>query len=192
VTPSTVPRASTEACDNCADDDADGLVDLEDPDCCARPAVLTLEKGSLAIEPRGHATVKLKATLSESALTPGPALAQDLTVQLRRAEAALLCARFPASRLRRQRAKIIFRGRRHRLASAHGIDGLTLAETNDGHATLAIFGKGVSLTVPTAGSIALTLGLHDPTTAEPATTCVSGAAPFRATRKGLRLDRPEP
>jgi hypothetical protein len=63
----TTTTLDTELCDNCSDDDGDGLVDFEDPDCCATPAPLTLRKSTL--RPRGVGVAKLKLTAK---LATGP------------------------------------------------------------------------------------------------------------------------
>jgi hypothetical protein len=175
-------------CDNCVDDDGDGLVDLEDASCCARGVTLTLKKGSLRSRPAGRAAVKLKAALADGILGEGAASTEDVTLQIRRdGEGELLCARMSAASLARRGGRLTFRDPEHRLASALGIDGLALVEKRSGGGRLAVAGRLVALVVPGAGPLRVTLGLRDPATAEAENRCAVGAANFRRTRKGLRF-----
>ena len=50
----TTGAATPEICDNCKDDDGDGLVDGADPDCCTETGTLTITK--LKIRPQGGNT----------------------------------------------------------------------------------------------------------------------------------------
>ena len=47
---STITAATAEICDNCTDDDEDGLVDRADPDCCTETGTLTVTR--VRITPR--------------------------------------------------------------------------------------------------------------------------------------------
>lgn len=187
VTTSSSTTSSTlrpERCDNCADDDGDGLVDFEDGDCCT-PAPLTLQKSVLRPAGPSVAKVKLKARLSESGLVDGPKPTQDVVVQLRGTE-ELLCARVPASSLERKRTRITFRDGKGTTASARGLDAVALVERRRGGARLTVTGRRAALAVPPAGTLAVTFGLRDPSTAEATNRCASSVVPFRSTRRGLR------
>lgn len=184
TTTSTTTTVPPERCDNCADDDGDSLVDLEDNDCCA-PATLILVKSSLRPRSNGVATLKLKARLADSGLVDGSVATQDVAVQIRGAD-ELLCARIPAARLTRRPTKVRFRDAARTIESARGIDAVTLVEKRSGSAKLSVGGRQAALIVPAAGSLVVTFGLRDPATAEAANRCASSAVSFRATRKGLR------
>jgi hypothetical protein len=94
--PTPAPRApapppvapARESCGNCADDDGDGLVDFEDPDCCPRP--LGLDGAVIALDaPRFTVSARMPAA-GAAETTP---LVDDVTIQLRSGHSELLCAR---------------------------------------------------------------------------------------------------
>lgn len=147
-----------------------------------------LKKGRLRARPGGLATAKLRATLSHTGLADGATFVQDLTIQIRRqGQGQVLCARIPATSLGRTKTKSRFRDRGLTIASARGIEDLTLAESRDGSGRLSIGGRRVLLAIPLAGPLAVTLGLRDPATAEVSNRCSTGVATFRATKTGLRF-----
>jgi len=84
---------ATESCGNCVDDDGDGLVDLDDPDCC--PQVGTLEVTSANVRPRkrprGMLRLKLKAQLGGPGLEVVDPLHTDVLVALADSGGPLLC-----------------------------------------------------------------------------------------------------
>ena len=106
-------RASGETCGNCADDDGDGFVDYEDPDCCTRTLTLDLQTFKLnAPKPK-----LLLKRLSLTGLYAGVAsesfdpLSQDTSVQVSDASGQLLCTTIEASHwMHRTRRKIAFWG----------------------------------------------------------------------------------
>jgi hypothetical protein len=76
------------------DNDGDGLVDYEDPDCCGEPLasrvlrarVLGSKEGLVG----GH--LRLRAILAETGHTDLDPEIEDVTIQLRNADGELLCA----------------------------------------------------------------------------------------------------
>ena len=183
TTVSTTTTLETELCDNCTDDDGDGLVDFEDADCCPTPAApLTLRKSSLRPHGQGIASLKLTARLVASPVADGTAATQDLTIQVRDAAGETFCARVPAASLVRRRKGLTFRGN---VPSAHGVERITLVEKRRS-VKLAVSGDDAQLDVPAPGALTATLGLRDPATAEAGNRCAAGAATFRAAKRGVR------
>ena len=183
VSTTTSTTLDSELCDNCSDDDGDGLVDFEDTDCCAA-APMTLKKSSLRSRGQGLTTLKLAAKLATSPIADGTTATQDLTVQLRDAT-GVFCARVPAGSLTRRKKGLVFRDQDGTVTSARGIERVTLTAKGTG-AKLAVAGREAQLATPAAGSLTVTLGLRDPATAEAANQCTTAIATFRATKKGLR------
>ena len=183
TTPTTTTTLTADLCDNCVDDDGDGLVDFEDSDCCTA-APLTLRKSSLRPRGQGTATLKLTAKLAASPVADGTAATQDLTVQLRGADGTF-CARIPAASLVRRRKGLIFRDADATLAGARGLQRVKLIEKRSG-AKLVVFGGEAQLDSPAPGALTATLGLRDPATAEAANQCSAATATFRAGRRGVR------
>jgi len=72
-----------EICGNCIDDDGDGLVDYEDPDCCAQPFALELQQ--IAIRPaakRRQDRLKLNAIYTRHYPPNFSPLTQDTSIQI--------------------------------------------------------------------------------------------------------------
>src|SRR5262249_26599916 len=86
------PGSPVEICGDCLDNDGDGLVDYEDPDCCRQTDPLTLRKIPMRTPPRaGRHRLRLlsrTATATTSNLNP----ARDgVTLQLSDADGQLYC-----------------------------------------------------------------------------------------------------
>jgi len=183
VSTTTTTTLATERCDNCVDDDGDGLIDFEDADCCAA-APMTLKKSRLRPGRRGLTALKLAAKLATSPVADGSTATQDVTLQLRD-PTGVFCARVPAGNLMRRRKGLVFRDGNGVVVGARGLGRLSLIEKRSG-AKLAVSAARAELAVPTPGTLALTLGLRDPATAEAANQCALGMATFRAAKKGIR------
>jgi hypothetical protein len=182
VTTTTSTTLATELCDNCVDDDGDGLLDFEDRDCCVA-APLTLGKSRLRPRDAGTSTVKLKAKLAASPLADSAS--QDLQLQLR-GGGATLCARFPAATLERRPKRLEFRDVDGVVPSARGITAVTIKEKKQG-AKVAVFGPAAQLAVLGPGPFTVTLGFRDPTTAEATNRCAAATATFRPAKRGIRF-----
>jgi hypothetical protein len=84
---------SVEDCTNCIDDDGDGLVDYEDPDCCAPAASLEVFSGSFkGLARKGRGRLRLHSRLGQIGITEQSPLSEDTTIQFRNANGELLCA----------------------------------------------------------------------------------------------------
>jgi len=180
----TVSTTSTtlesELCDNCVDDDGDGLVDFEDDDCCAATA-MTLGKSVLRSRGQGVAVLKLTARLAASPVADGGVATQDLTLQLRAGD-GVFCARVPAASLVRRRKGLTFHDRHGSLASARGVTRIALLERRR-TVRLVVSGSQAELDAPAPGPLTAILGLRDPATGN---RCVSGTATFRPAKRGVR------
>src|SRR5262249_15973038 len=83
ATPGTTP----EVCDNCRDDDGNGLVDAEDPVCCTPQ---TLAVTSARYRPR-KATLRVRATLPAAGFAGLDPRHQDVQLQIRSEAGELVC-----------------------------------------------------------------------------------------------------
>ena len=186
TTPGVRP-GTPENCGNCADDDGDGLVDFEDPGCCATSGGMTVKKIGIAGGKTGT-RLGLAAALAESGVASGSASTQDVTLQISGAGQPLLCAHVPAANLKRKKATLRFKDERGSVASAAGVGTLRLRGRKDGSGLFSANGRKVSLAVPPAGGFVVTLGLRDPATAESGNRCARAEVSLEATKKGaLRL-----
>jgi cysteine-rich repeat protein len=171
-------QAPVEVCGNCLDDDLDGLVDFEDPDCCRGPALDGARLKKLRLKPRrrGGTALRLRAGLGPNASRVEP-LRHELVLQARTADGPLLCAHVPAGSLRAKRRVFRFRDPEHRVAAAQSLDTVRLRATKRGQLRLRAVGKRTPLTMPTPGPLQVTVAAVDPTSGE--ARCAVMTAPLR-------------
>jgi hypothetical protein len=183
TTTTTTTTLATDVCGNCSDDDGDGLVDFDDPDCCTATA-MTLRKSSIRPRGTGTATLKLTAKLAASPVADGTDATQDVTVQLSGA-GGTFCGHIPTEKLVRRRKGLTFRDADGTLAGAGGIQQVKLIEKRNG-AKLVVFGRAAQLDSPPPGQLTATIGLRDHATAEAANQCTAATETFRAGKRGVR------
>jgi hypothetical protein len=175
-TPQGARECLGELCDDCQDNDADGLVDAEDPECCAAPAALTLKKARLkpgkAAAPSGK--MVLRGTFASGvALDPMPA---GLGVQLRNASGEVLCAKLATALWKRKGAKRPRFRWKDRSGAAAGITSAALTTKKAGLA-VSVGGKKLALGTLAAGPMTVTVGAD--------AACAATTAGFRAKGRAL-------
>jgi len=93
------PRGPKEICGNCIDDDGDGLVDGEDPDCCAGPPLWVNVK-RLRLKPgtgKAHGN-RIRLKIRSNSIPAGfDPMTKDTSVQIRDANGDLFCTTVAAS-----------------------------------------------------------------------------------------------
>jgi ELWxxDGT repeat protein/cysteine-rich repeat protein len=145
-----------ELCGNCEDDDEDGLIDLDDPDCCATTGTLSIERWKVGRR-RGRQTLRLEGTIGGIDLgAPAPA-ATDVTVQIEPEFDEVICARIPAWRLGTPRRSLRFDDPKASLATARGITRLTVRRRKSGELRLTAAGKP-SWLESASGDLSIVLG----------------------------------
>jgi hypothetical protein len=184
TTTTTLPGA-VEACGNCADDDANGLVDFEEAACCPASGVRTLSVRKARFTSQGGtALVALDATVGGTALAD-VVPARDLFLQLRvDGGPALFCARIPAERFVVKRGKLaVFADRGQSVGDAGGITGVTL-RASKGNLLVHIESRRAHFVLPSPGTLRLVLAFRDPGGAH---RCARTPQKFRrAGKKALR------
>jgi hypothetical protein len=172
-----------EVCGNCADDDGDGLVDFEDPDCCGgSPAALALRK--VRIRPTGgESKLQLDA---EAALELDGGLAtpiRDVFLQLRGAgDPSAFCLRVPAAGLAERRGKLALAA-----GGSGGLGKLALrTKKKTGAIRLQAAGKRLPFATPEPAEVAFALALHEEGAAAGAARCAAATETLRRNAKGVR------
>jgi hypothetical protein len=175
-----------EICGDCADNDGDGLVDFEDADCCPRAEsyAMTASKGRL--KPRGATTkLKLRSVLAQSGLAGIKPLSEDVFLQIRGGDGTeLLCAQVPAGKFKAKRRVFKFADRKHRVATARGLDRVKLKIRKDGSVRYRAFGKRVQMNAPTAGNLRVTVAFRNATQGDTANRCSTAVQAFRTGSNG--------
>jgi hypothetical protein len=174
-TPQGARECLGELCDDCQDNDADGLTDAEDPECCAAPAALALKKARLkpgkVAGPRGK--LVLRGTLANGvALDPMPS---GLGVQLRSGSGEVLCAKLGASLWKKKGTKKPRFRWKDRSGAAAGVTSAGLTTKKAGLA-VSVGGKKLALGTLAAGSMTVTIGADGACAATTATLRAKGRA----------------
>jgi hypothetical protein len=183
TTTSTTLAPLIEICGNCIDDDGNGLVDFEDPACCADTQPLALKKSRL--KPVGaNSALSVKGSLGRVSLGTFPPATRDVFFQLRIDDGAeTLCAQIPAARFTGKKKTLVFRDKTGVVQSAKGLQRIKLRLRKDGSVLVVMRGKQVRMATPPAGRLGLMLGLRDPATAEDGNQCRGTTQAFRAVGK---------
>ena len=173
-----------EICDDCIDNDGNGLTDLEDPACCSGTAAVSaeLKKGNFRAR-TGNTTMRLKTRLAKGFVVRP--MHDDVYVQVRQG-AELLCARLPAAKFMKRKATKTFKfwDKKARVGSARGISDMTIKLRKNGDIRIRTRGKHVQMPTPAGSTVAVTLGFRDPTVGDSTNRCASTTQPFRRTPKG--------
>jgi len=170
-----------EICGDCIDNDGNGLTDFEDPACCQQQFNMALALGR--IKPRG-ATSKLRihSQLAQSGLADVDPTKQDVFVQIRRPGSTdLLCAKVPATSFMHMHRTFKYWGRKHPVASAKGLDDLSVIVKRNRSVRFKTVGRKVQMSGAGEGNLQLTVGFHDPAGTN---RCSTLTQPFRTGRNG--------
>jgi len=168
----------TEICGNCIDDDGNGLTDFEDPACCPTARSFTMLVRKLLLKPRGSARtrLRLKSTLAQAGLADVDPLTEDVYLQIRRTGMLdALCAKVPALKFMHMHRAFKFWDKHHRVASAKGIEDMTIVVRKDGSVRLRTQGRRVRMDTPGAGQLEITVGFQNPAHGDAQNRCSAQA-----------------
>ena len=95
----TVP-GTREICDNCIDDNGNGLVDFEDPECCQAPAGMVLKpaRPKPAKGEKNRGTIRMRGQLAPGTFRRIDPRKEDVTVQFRNSSGVRVCCLIPKHR----------------------------------------------------------------------------------------------
>lgn len=182
------PQVVAEDCGNCTDDDGDGLIDFEDPDCCGTAPVSTaiLHRGRMMPRPGNTSRLVLRATAGMMpAYTPHP-MQQDVTLQIRSKSTGdeLFCARMPAMKFMmrgKNKRKVGFWDYQHHVATARGVDDMTFRYRKNGQVRIRTLGRRAQFSATASDTFMITIGVRDPHDAAQ-NLCSAVVQPFTAHR----------
>jgi hypothetical protein len=175
-----------EICDNCIDDDGNGLADFEDPACCGghAPFALALTRGRIKSQGLTTSKVDLRGTLAASGLDRVNFLRHEVVLQIRpEGGNQLLCARVPAGALHKSGNAFRFRDRKRTIESAQGLQTLVIGVRPDRSVNLHAKGSRVRLRTPHDGTLDVTVGLRNPG-GNAESFCSTAVVPFRVGPQG--------
>jgi hypothetical protein len=173
---SSVPECQPrEACGNCADDDGDGLVDYEDPDCCDETAPLAVSR--LKLRPTSTpARLSVKARYAASAPALFDPAEQDTSVQVSDPRGPLFCATVAASHWVHP-ARRLYRFEDRAGAFAGGLTKGQFEVRRTGAVTFGTRGRAMNLRATTGADVLVTIRVGD--------QCAQETMSLRARRAAL-------
>jgi hypothetical protein len=130
-----MPAAGAEECGNCQDDDADGLVDAEDPDCCD-PQALAI---TLARE-RRRSRLQVKGRLAPGVFAGLDPRQADVQVQMRDVQGEVVCCSVPREQWKKVLGRTYWFRDRQGICSA--LDSLCLIVPKRGSPTRTVINTG--------------------------------------------------
>ncbi|MFN8543231.1 MAG: hypothetical protein U0807_03380 [Candidatus Binatia bacterium] len=186
TTSTTLPLGVPEICDDCVDNDGNGLVDFDDPACCAQPVGTTLKRGR--IRPRGELSgLKLRGRVVSGEIARVDSTRTGVQVQItERTGRNVLCAQVPGSRIvfKRKKRLYLFRDKAGAVAGAKGLDKVALRLGKAGRVSVRVRGKNAHFRTPAPGRLTVTLGFLDPTPGHAANQCAQMTQSFRVRKRG--------
>jgi hypothetical protein len=156
-----------EICGDCRDNDGDGLVDFEDPDCCDAGAGqlfdMDLRKGRLrkAKTSTSVSSLRLKGTLAKSGLASKIALpGQHVGIQIRTNAGEVLCAAVPSGSFGKKKQTYRFSRKKTPVPSDIGrdLDRVMVKVTKKGQVKFRVKAKRAALVTPAEGILRITVG----------------------------------
>jgi hypothetical protein len=170
--------APRESCGNCVDDDGDGLVDYEDPDCC--DATTGLGVSRMALRPTTAPARVDRLSVTARYASSAPALfdpaAQDTSVQLSDPRGPLFCATVAASHWVHPLPRL-YRFKDGAGAFAGGLAGGQFAVNRNGAVMFRASGRRMNLREPSGANVLITVRVGD--------QCVQETMTLRARRSAL-------
>jgi len=186
-----------EVCDDCTDNDGDGLVDFEDPDCCSQAAGVRFEmqpkKGRFRQVAPQVARLLLKGALARSGLgTMIDPPSQQISVQIRNQSGEVLCARIPAGKFRKTKKGFRYARKKSPLPVELGrnLDGVRVKVSKNGQVRFRVKGRKAQLTTPAEGTLEVTVGFLKSTGRASQNVCSHGVRLFRGGKKSGALRFP--
>jgi hypothetical protein len=181
----------TEVCDDCTDNDGNGLTDLEDPACCSGTPQVAADLRKAFFRARTPQTAMRLRTKLAKGFVIRP-MHDDVSVQIRQGT-ELLCAQLPAAKfMKRKGTKGTFKfwDRKGAVESAQGISDMTVKVQKNGLIRVRTRGKHVRMATPAGGRLNVTFGFRDPTVGDSSNRCATTAPVIRPSKSGKKLRYP--
>jgi hypothetical protein len=175
-----------ERCDDCVDNDRNGLTDFEDPACCAGTQQFLMTLRHSRIRANGPVSrLRLKAILARAGLERVDPTKQDVVLQLRQAGGPeVLCARIPATDFTRKGRLFRFKDPTHAVPGAEGLERVVVRVKRNGVVRLRAVTRQGQFERPNEGALQVTVGFRDPAGAEAGNRCSVTTQKFRRGKRG--------
>jgi uncharacterized repeat protein (TIGR01451 family) len=153
-----VPGHTGEICGDCIDNDGDGLVDYEDPDCCEQIDPLTLKRMVMRMRPQTAGdTLRLQSRGVAAGFTPVDLANSGITLQLSDNEGQLYCHDLGLVATKGAAKRGVFRFRDKSGSVADGLQRARLKFRKDGQVVFRAAGGKMQLRSAGDGGVTVTL-----------------------------------
>src|SRR5205823_4936081 len=181
---------AVEICGDCIDIDGNGLTDFEDPACCSGQVqrfTMDLKRGR--IRSRGVTSrLRLRSILARAGMSKVNPQKQDVFLQIRpEGGTDVLCARVPAAKFMHKHRVFKFWDRKHRVASAMGIDDMRIKVRRNGSLLFRTTARHAQTMGPHSDRVEITDGFLDPAGADANNQCSAVTKAFRTSRHGALI-----
>jgi hypothetical protein len=170
-------EGTPEICGDCIDNDNDGLVDYEDPDCCAQQVVMGFTKTQF-LHRHGNVrrgVLRIRSILALAGFSDVDPLKEDVSIQFRNSNGLLLCTTVGHEHWMKMHKKFKFWDRSGRLG--HGLTDATIKVKRNGQVKFGTFGPHFDLTKYNQLDFTATVRVGN--------RCSKGTVHLRQSRKGL-------
>jgi uncharacterized repeat protein (TIGR01451 family) len=152
------PGHVAEICGDCQDNDGDGLVDYEDPDCCERTDPLTLGRIVLRMRPQAAGdSLRLRSRPSASSTTSLDPVRDGASLQLSDRDGRLYCQDLALVTTKAALKRGVFRFRDKAGTLAAGLQRARLKIRKDGRIVFRAAGGKMHLRTPADTGVRVTL-----------------------------------
>jgi len=167
-----------EICGDCIDNDGDGLVDYEDPDCCGQASLLGLQRMRVRSAGSKGRRLALKALYLRSVRPGFDPTTQDTTVQIADSHGELFCKTIAAAKWKRRDGGHAFLFRDPQGRFAGGLAGGRFRVKRNGKVIFSTRGrKTMEMRATKDRTLSLAVRIGD--------LCMQTTAALRSNRKGL-------
>jgi len=150
-----------EICGDCIDNDGDGLVDFEDPDCCATTSPLTIETVTIgrASDANALQRLRIQARFTPRAPTGFNARTEGTTLQISDSQGTVFCQGIPFQANRGSEAvgEFHFADKTGTLAAGLRSARLRYRSKKQGPAVIEAKGKNMTLRPPANNPVRITV-----------------------------------
>ena len=151
--------SGVETCNDCIDNDGDGLVDYEDPDCCAVPAHLGVKRVRLQVDRKKvlHDRIELSSSYASSAPGDFDPLTEGASLQISDANGPVFCAAVPANHWKKTKRGLTFVDKSGTLA--RGLSDGTFVVKKNGSVDFRAQGRRAQLRTTDGKNLRITVGV---------------------------------
>jgi hypothetical protein len=167
-----------EICGDCIDNDDDGFIDLDDPDCgCAQPDVLSLKRLKIKSKKSGAKKFKVKALVADALPVGFDPTTTGMQMQMSDVNGVVFCARFDDGWERKGKRRIKYRNKDKTTQRLAGLKVAKFKVARNGRVKFVAKGPNAELRDDITGELKVSVLVGE--------QCTVSSAPLRAKKRKL-------